>query len=163
MKPLKLFSLLMAIFLPVCSLFADPGSINRPYFVKSTKLIDLLHDNPGVINEDLPVSGAAKVCACQILRVSSNNEKMEYVAVFSEKTNNGVSNNSFSVAMSVLEKEKRQMKNHFYPKMKVVERYTAFSNCRTLAGRLRSDNGNLKIYDILDADILGSVYLSPKR
>lgn len=165
MKPLNRLSLLLAFLLPVTTLFADPGSNSRPYFVRSANFFKLVHSNykEEPVTNNLPASNpatSAKVCACQILNVASNNEKLEYVAVFAEKTNNGELNNSFSTAIRVLEQEKKQMKKQFYSKMKVVEKISVYSSCKTLAGQLRSDNGNLKVYEILDADILGSVYLT---
>lgn len=169
MKPLNRLSLLLAFLLPVSTLFADPGSNSRPYFVRSANFFKLIHNNykeePVTYNmlpAATPATGA-KVCACQILKVASNNEKLEYVAVFAEKTNYGELTNSFTVAISVLEKEKKLMKNQFYPKMKVVEKISVYSSCKTLAGQLRSVNGNLRVYEILDADILGSVYLTPGK
>lgn len=165
MKPLNRLSLLLAFLLPVSTLFADPGNNSHPYFIRSANFIKLVHSNykEESVNNNLPAATAAKLCACQILNVASNNEKMEYVAVFAEKTNYGELNNSFSVAISVLEKEKKQMKNLFYSKMKVVKKITVFSSCKTLAGQLKSENGTLKVYEILDADILGSVYVTSRK
>jgi hypothetical protein len=100
--------------------------------------------------------GAAKVCACQLLSVASSNEQFAYVAVFAEKTNYGNLDNSFSIAMSVLEKEKKQMKEQFYSKVKLVKKFTAYSSCKTLLGQLQVGNDELRVYDILDADILGN-------
>ncbi len=166
MTTLIRFSLVLAVVLSASVSFANPGSINRPSFVRSAKFLDVIRkSNPITDKKNEPATKevkatAAKVCACQILNVSSNNETLQYVAVMVEKTNNGELNNSYSIAKSVLEKEKKLMKNQFYPKMKVLEKYTVFSSCKTLAAKLASVNNELKVYDILDADILGSVYIS---
>ena len=167
MTTLIRFSLVLAVVLSASVSFANPGSNNRPSFVRSTKFLDVIRkgnpitdktNKPGT--KEAPKAIAAKVCACQILNVSSNNERLEYVAVMAEKTNQGELNNSYSVAKSVLEKEKRLMKNQFYPKMKVLEKYTVFSSCKALAIKLADENSELKVYDILDADILGDSNLN---
>lgn len=167
MTTLIRLSLVLALVFSASATFADPGSINRPYFVRSAKFLDVIRKSTPVTdktnetgNKEVPKATAAKVCACQILNVSSNNESLQYVAVMVEKTNVGELNNSYSVAKSVLEKEKKLMKNQFYPKMKVLEKYTVFSSCKALAAKLAIANSDLKVYDILDADILGSVYLN---
>ena len=164
MKPLIRFSLLLAVFMPSFALFANPGNLTRPSFVRSNNFFTVLRNadkSIGGIGGETPK--AAKVCACQIMNVSSNNEQMEYIAVFSEKTNNGELNNSYSIAMNVLEQEKKQMKARFYSKIKVVEKYTVYSSCQTLLGRLQTTNGDLKVYEMLDADILGSKFLTYKK
>lgn len=165
MKPLIRFSLLWAVFMSSSALYANPESTNRPAFVRSGKFFTVIRNNeankPVANGNAAPV--AAKVCACQIMNVSSNNEQMEYVAVLSEKTNNGELNDSYSIAMSVVEKEKKQMKNRFYSKIKVLEKYTAYSSCQSLLGRLQVAHGELKVYEILDADILGSKFLTHKK
>ncbi len=165
MKPLNVVTLLMAVLLPASFLFADPGSNMRPYFIRSAKFLENVRKNykAEAIANKLSEATAAKVCACQIMSVASNNEKMEYVAVFSEKTNYGELDNSFTVAMSVLENEKKQMKSLFFPKMKVLETYSVYSSCKTLAGQLTKINTDLKVYEMLDADILGSIYLKGKK
>jgi len=170
MTSLIRFSLLLAVVFSATATIANPGSNNRPSFVRSTKFLDVIRNsdtatdkNNEPVNKEVAKVKAAKVCACQILNVSSNNERLEYVAVMAEKTNQGELNNSYSVAKSVLEKEKRLMKNQFYPKMKVLEKYTVFSSCKALAIKLASENSELKVYDILDADILEKVYFTGRR
>jgi len=167
MTTLIRFSLILAVVFSASASFANPGSINRPSFVRSAKFLDVIGKKDSVtaknnepVTNEIPKATAAKVCACQILNVSSNNETLQYVAVMVEKTNLGELNNSYSKAKSVLEKEKKLMKNQFYPKMKVLDKYTVFSSCKTLAAKLAIENSELKVYDILDADILGNSNIS---
>jgi len=170
MTTLIRFSLVLAVVFSSFATFANPGSNNRPSFVRSTKFLDVIRKgnpltdkNNEAGTKEAPKATAAKVCACQILNVSSNNERYEYVAVMAEKSSQSGLNDSYSVAKSVLEKEKRLMKNQFYPKMKVLEKYTVFSSCKALADKLASENSELKVYDILDADILEKVYFTGRR
>lgn len=162
-------TLIVALVLTSAVVFANGEGNVRPEFVRSEKFIQLIssekfNPTPAVVkNESAAPVSSAKVCACQILNVSNNNEEIKYVAVMVEKTNFGELNNSFSVAMNVLEKEKKQMKTLFFPTMKTVEKYTVYSSCQALAGRLKNLNNTLKVYDILDADILGNKNLTHKK
>lgn len=162
MKPLNLACLFSAMLLSVSIAIANPGNGARPSFVRSDKFVVVVNNTSTSIKEVEASANSAKVCACQLMAVSSNNEKLDYVAVFAEKTNNGELNNSFSVAMKVLDNEKKQMKQLFYSKIKVVGKITAYSSCRSLALKLKTGNNDLRVYDILDADILGSRYIIKK-
>ena len=169
MNRLNRFTLVIALVLTNSVLFANGDGAIRPEFVRSEKFIQLISSekfNPTPAVEKSEASAPAssvKVCACQILNVANNNEEINYVAVMVEKTNFGELNNSFNVAMNVLEKEKKQMKTMFFPTMKTVEKYTVYSSCKALAGRLKNLNNTIKVYDILDADILGSKYITHKK
>ena len=162
-------TLIVALVLTSSVLFANGEGNVRPEFVRTEKFVELISSekfNPTPVvdkKETATPATSAKVCACQILNVSNNNDQINYVAVMVEKTNFGELNNSFSVAMNVLEKEKKQMKSLFFPTMKTVEKYTVYSSCQALAGRLKNLNNSLKVYDILDADILGSKDLTYKK
>ena len=72
----------------------------------------------------------AKVCACQIFRVESNNEKQNFIAVFAQATNTGDLSFNFASANTVLEKEKKHLKGFFYTKIKTAENVTAATECR---------------------------------
>ena len=97
---------------------------------------------------------SAKVCACQILRVASNNEEERMVAVFAQGTNNGDLSANFAAATSVLEKEKKHMKAFFYTKIKTAENVTAPTPCSLLYKNIQVKYANVKMYDVLDADAL---------
>lgn len=159
----------IALVLTSTVLFANGKGSIRPDFVRSEKFVQLISSesfNPAPVvnkNENANPATAAKVCACQVLNVANNNDEISFVAVMVEKTNFGELNNSFTIAQDVLEKEKKQMKNMFFPKMKIVEKYSVYSSCEALAGRLKNLNNTLKVYDILDADILGSKFLTHKK
>ncbi len=100
---------------------------------------------------------SAKVCACQILRVTSNNEEEKLVAVFAQGTNNGDLSANFATANSVLEKEKKHMKAFFYTKIKTAENVTAPTPCSMLYKNIQVKYSNVKMYDVLDADALNAV------
>ena len=99
---------------------------------------------------------AAKVCACQILRVTSNNEKETLIAVFAQGTNNGDLSANFASAANVLEKEKKHLKDLFYTKIKTTENLTAATPCSMLYKNIQVKYDNVKMYDVLDADALNN-------
>jgi hypothetical protein len=97
---------------------------------------------------------ALKVCSCQILNVSSNNEEAQQVVVLAEKTNNGNISSDLRVAGATIETAKKQMKGQFYNSVKVVSKQQAALPCAEMYNQLKIQNGNMKLYEILDADIL---------
>ena len=100
---------------------------------------------------------SAKVCACQILRVASNNDEERLVAVFAQGTHNGDLSANFAAATSVLEKEKKHMKAFFYTSIKTAENVTASTPCSVLYKNIQVKYSNVKMYDVLDADALSSI------
>lgn len=158
MKTLNLILVFTVFFFSSFTLFAGNGTSLPSLRIKQQSLNSYVNAD-GVKAEMAKMEKVkAKVCACQILSLSSNNENHDYVAVFAEKTNNGNLNFEYATAMNVLEKEKKQIKEVFYPKMKMVQKITAYTSCDILASRLKTSNLHidLKVYEIYDADILGN-------
>ncbi|MEO6313923.1 MAG: hypothetical protein ABIU63_11320 [Chitinophagaceae bacterium] len=127
--------------------FAGSGTPTNVIFPKSFSA--LLKEQKSLFEAD-----RAKVCACQILRVASNNENEKLIAVFAQSTNNGELSADFATATSVLEKEKKHMKAFFYTKIKIAENVTAPTPCSTLYKNIQVKYSNVKMYDVLDADAL---------
>lgn len=100
------------------------------------------------------VATSSKVCSCQILNVKSNNEDVENVAVFAQKTNNGDISADLNAATATIEAAKKQMKGRFYTNVKVVARRQVAIPCSELYKQLKNQNQDIKMYDILDADAL---------
>jgi len=117
---------------------------NSPVFVTSVKTYDKDYNNKLV----------TKVCACQLLTVTSKNQQIENVAVFSEKINNGDITADFAVATKVLEQEKKHMKMFFYEKVKVVGKQVVATDCKTFYKQLKVQYDDLKMYELLDADVI---------
>jgi len=104
----------------------------------------------------------AKVCACQILRVESNNEEQNFIAVFAQATNTGDLSFNFASANTVLEKEKKHLKNFFYTKIKTAENVTAATECSAMYKNIQVKYANVKMYDVLDADALSHKSVAKK-
>ncbi|HXB45754.1 MAG TPA: hypothetical protein VNV85_16920 [Puia sp.] len=134
------------------STFASTGNPAMRTFSK-TFIALLKQFNPSL---NSPRS-AAKVCACQILRVESNNEQQQYIAIFAQQTNTGHLSSDFGVAASILQREKKHLQNLFFTRVKVKENLNAESECSLLYRNIKGKYDNLKMYGILDADALSQV------
>ena len=94
----------------------------------------------------------AKICACQLLDVKSNNEDFQNLVVFAEKTNNGDLTNEQKATLQVIQKEKKNLKA-FYSKITVTREIIVTTDCATLYKQLKGAYDNLKVFETLDADV----------
>ncbi|AEV98926.1 hypothetical protein A4D02_10250 [Niastella koreensis] len=122
-----------------------PSIFTSQRFVASLKRIDSVM----AVNKTI----SAKVCACQILNLRSNNHDIMNAVVFAEKTNNE-GNADFAKAKTRLEKEKRMLLSLFYNKIEVISRTTAATDCNTLYKKLKKMQEDLLMYEVLNADII---------
>lgn len=147
MKPF-ITLLAIAIFLSVTA-FAGSGNPSKIIFPQ--EFTAALKEKKILFEVSAP-----KVCACQILQVSSNNEEEKYIAVFAQGTSSGNTSGNLNTAMTVLEKEKKHLKAFFYTKIKTAENVTATTECSRLYKNIQVKYNNIKMYDVLDADALSN-------
>jgi hypothetical protein len=95
----------------------------------------------------------ARVCVCQVLNLKNNNNDFENVALFSERTNYGDLTADYKSASQLLVSENKHLKSFFFDKVEVVNKITAPTDCVSLYLKMKSQNEELKLYDILNADI----------
>lgn len=74
------------------------------------------------------------------------------MVLLAEKTNDG-SSSVYKLAKNRIQKEKKQLKKLFYDKVEVVDEIQGTGSCKSMFYQLSSANGNLKLYEILNADI----------
>jgi hypothetical protein len=120
-----------------------PSTFTTTRFIASLKTFDSI----------ITANGAAKVCACQILNMRSNNHHVKNAVVFAEKTNSEGAND-LTKAKIRLEKEKRLLRILFYNKIEVIGKTTAATDCNTLFLQLKKKQDNLFFYEVLNADIV---------
>jgi hypothetical protein len=141
-------SLNRSIILPLlllCALASNATPKSAIPFFNTSLLIHSIKDAPVERNN-------AKICACQLLDVKSTNEDLQNLVVFAEKTNNGDLTNEQKAAMTVLQKEKKNMKA-FYFEIKVKREIVVATDCASLYKQLKGAYSNLKVFGTLDADI----------
>ena len=85
--------------------------------------------------------------------LKSNNYDHRHLAVFAEKTDNGDLSSDHSIAKSVIEKEKKHLKEMFYDQMKVINSVSESGDCLSLYSRLKADDQSLVMFSVIDADI----------
>ena len=143
MKPLNRRIILPVLLLCALASNATPKS-TIPFF-NSAILINSIKNAPVEKNN-------AKICACQLMDVKSTNEDLQNLVVFAEKTNNGDLTNEQKVAMTILQKEKKNLKT-FYSRITVTREIVVTMDCASLYKQLKGSYDNLKVFGMLDADI----------
>jgi hypothetical protein len=136
-------------------LFANSSSSKPHSRVSSTLFRSIKQLDANMNLSDLVRSGktTVKICSCQILNLESNNYKQSDIAVFAERSSKGNFPTDVLIAKNTIEKEKKHMKLLFYDRLKVVDRISEATDCKSLYVKLKLKNNTLIIYDILNADI----------
>lgn len=98
----------------------------------------------------------AHVCVCEILKLENNNDSYDEVALLSEKGDNGDLSGDYRIAGKQLGAEKHRLKELFFDVVKVTEKVNAPVDCVSLYLMLAGRYDDLKMYDILDADVLSA-------
>lgn len=165
MHPLIRFAAaLILLSLAALSLLASPNSSSPSkagafHIGQIKKLYEFLPDSifflstdkkAGVLNKKTGVAGD-RICSCQVLNLESSNYDHRYVVLLAEKTNDGTGT-SFKAARKRIQKEKKQMKELFYDKVKLVAELQGSGSCKSMYFRLRMADSNLQLYEILNAD-----------
>jgi hypothetical protein len=122
--------------------YTTPSMFTSSRFTESVKTFDSI----------ITANTTAKVCACQILNLRSNNHHLKNAVVFAEKTFSN-EQTDLAKAKTRLEKEKRLMRILFYNKIQVIAKSTAATDCNTLFLQLKKKQANLLLYEVLDADV----------
>lgn len=166
MRPLiRIAFTLVVLTITSSYIFAGTGSVKpvaRLSFTQENivKLDSFLSASVSVssakeISETIPETSsesAGRICSCQVLNLGSSNYDHRYVVLLAEKTIDGT-HSAYSVAKSRLQKEKRQLKQMFYDKVKVVAEIQGAGSCKSMFFRLRTADSHLQLYEILNADI----------
>lgn len=141
------FLLIVCIAISITTLANDgrnaPSLFTTARFMASVKRVDSI----------IAVNTTAKVCACQILNLRSNNHHVKNAVVFAEKTNKEGADDLVKAKIR-LEKEKRLMRILFFPKIEVIASTTSATDCNTLFIQLKKKQDDLLLYEVLNADIL---------
>ncbi len=93
------------------------------------------------------------VCVCEVMKLENNNDSYDEVALLSERTAQGDPASGYHIAGKQLAAERRRIRELFFTMVKVTERVNAPVDCVSLYLTLNKRYQDLKLYDILDADI----------
>lgn len=159
------FVLLVALFslLTVAAQAGDeavrPSQFNLSAFVKSS--VNFMNGKSArkaeALLEKVRTQQTDKICVCEIMELQNNNAEFTNVAVFAEMVNNGNMGKGYKTAEREIAKEKRQMKAMFFDQVKVNTKMAVATDCLSLYMKLNQENINIKMYDILDADVRSAI------
>jgi hypothetical protein len=103
-------------------------------------------------------SAASKICSCQLLNVqATRNSEEQIVAIFAEKTPEGKAVNNYRLMDEYIRREKIYFEIVFVKSVEIRERIKSQTDCMTLYNKLRTEIGQLQIYNILNVDILSLI------
>lgn len=85
------------------------------------------------------------------------------IAVFAQASNNGDLSFDFSLAQTVLQKEKKHIQDLFFSKIKVQENLTAISDCSLLFKNIKLKYDEVTMYGVLDVDALSQLAIKNRR
>lgn len=155
----RFFCLVVSFSIAAMSAHADNGSV-RPEqftirnFIKQTAL--RLKDNANHLNtlvSNVSVQPVNRVCVCEIMDLMNSNENLVQVAVFAEKVNSGNIGVNYQLAERSIKKERKRMKEVYFDSIKTNTKLAVNTNCKSLYNKLKKTNPDLKLYEILNADI----------
>lgn len=137
----------------------SPASFNLAAFVKhSLKLVNGNSSKKAeVLLERMRNMDGSKICVCEIVELQNNNTELSNVAIFSEKSNNGDLSRGYKMAEKEIHREKKQMRAMFFDQVKVSNKIAVATDCLSLYMKLNQENTNVKMYDILNADLRSAV------
>jgi hypothetical protein len=99
-----------------------------------------------------------KICSCQLMNVqATKNSRDHLVAIFAEKTRKGKDIINYKLMDEYIRKEKIYFKIVFIRSLEVQKRIKSKSDCLTLYTKVKAANEDVKLYNIINVDVLSSV------
>jgi len=103
------------------------------------------------------INKANTVCRCQVIEVTGRDNNTELVGLFAEKDKSSKEKRDTRIMDALIAKEKNYLKKGFVAKLEVLDHISADSDCMTLYYSLRRLNRKMKMHDVLNVDVLGSL------
>jgi hypothetical protein len=98
-----------------------------------------------------------KICSCQLMNVKTNQFETQLVGIFAEKTLEGKTNSNYKLMNSFIQRESIYFRIAFTRSAEVKEEVRSATDCLSLYNKLKAGNSRLKMYNILDVDILSAL------
>lgn len=133
------------------------GILAISFFVAQADTINtksIIPDSSRTPAEAVMKTKSSKVCSCQILSLESKNYQQRELLVFAEKTNDGKLKTDYATAQRRIEKEKRHLSQFFYDKVSKKGEMNGAFDCKTLYQQLKKNDNAIRVYDVLNADIV---------
>jgi hypothetical protein len=119
-----------------------------------------------IVKESLPSVSAApadsvrvspKICSCRLMNVQTNTFDSRLVGIFAEKTLEGKQGNNYRLMNEYIRREKIYFSTVFARSVERKELIQSGTDCLHLFNKLKKENPELEMYNILDVDILSLV------
>lgn len=155
----RFFYLVVSFSMTVVSVHADNGSVRPEQFtIRNFIKQAALHPKDNAINLNTLVSNVSvqpvnRICVCEIMDLMNSNENLAQVAVFAEKVNSGNIGTNYQLAERSIKKEKKRMKQVYFDSIRTNTKLAVNTNCKSLYTKLKKTNPDLKLYEIINADV----------
>jgi hypothetical protein len=115
-------------------------------------------NNPGdtVLTKVDSVFSPKKVCSCKVLQVKTGafETESETVAIFAEKTMEGKLRTNYKILNEYIRRDKIYFRIAYLESMVMRESFKTTGDCNTLYRELKKKINNLRMYSIIDVDLL---------
>ena len=99
-----------------------------------------------------------KICSCQLMNVKTNKFETQLVGIFAEKTPEGKTSSNYKLMNEYIYRESVYFRIAFTRSAEAKEEVIkSTTDCLTLYNKLKAQNSRLKMYNILDVDILSAL------
>jgi hypothetical protein len=98
-----------------------------------------------------------KICSCQLMNTDAGKVESQLIGIFAEKTLDGKPLNNYRIMNEFIRREKIYFKIVFVRSMELKEEIKAETDCMSLYNKLKKENSGLRMYNIIDVDILSSL------
>ena len=95
-----------------------------------------------------------KICSCQLLKVYTDKYDPQLTALFAEKTPDSKRKNEYRLLGEYINREKIYLKIVFARTVEMLDNIERNTSCLSLYDELKKQYGQLKLYNIIDVDIL---------
>lgn len=98
-----------------------------------------------------------KICSCRLMDVQTSRYEKELVGIFAEMMPEGKMTSNYRLMDELIRRETVYFRIVFAKSAEVRETFRSATDCRSLYFRLKATNSRLRLYNILDADILAGL------
>lgn len=106
---------------------------------------------------DSSSASSKKICTCQLMSVKTEKFDSHLVGIFAEKTLEGKKKLNYRVMNEFIRREKIYFRVVFLRALEVQEKFKSATDCQSLYNKLKSENYQLVMYNILNVDALTSL------
>jgi hypothetical protein len=104
-------------------------------------------------NDSVKAKPVKKICTCELVKLTYDDYKKDYVALMAEKTSNRKIKLDYKIAAFELWKERKYLSTVFVSGVQLIEKINETGSCENLYKKLSVKHKGLKMYSIIDMDV----------